>query len=141
VDRGHAADLDSAARSNGGELHMSKNIIKLIACLAWAGVAISSATPADALLVTTSTGPYATCSAEWQYRNNASCTGMTFLTSYQQQIKFVTTACSGGACSMAFAPSIYTENVYGTGRKTTTSYGLCDPSFLQYIYGLGTCAC
>jgi hypothetical protein len=39
------------------------NIIKLVAGLAWAGAAISSATPVNALAITNQTGNYAACGA------------------------------------------------------------------------------
>jgi hypothetical protein len=117
---------------------MNTNIIKLVAALAWGGVAVSSAAPANALAATANTGPYASCSNTHEAYARAAC-GYQF--NYRQYIKVYSLggACSSGACSSTTMVT-YVESAYGTGRKTTTPVLLgCDQVY--NIYGLGTCAC
>jgi hypothetical protein len=119
------------------------NIIKLVAALGWAGVAVSSATPASAIAVTYQSGPYAACS------NNADAfqasfygcdASATFSTSYLQRIQFVTQTCNGGGCQPG-ASSVYTDFIYTTGRKPASLLDwTCDGDMIL-IYTLGSCAC
>jgi hypothetical protein len=129
------------------------NILKLVACLTWAGVAVSSATPASAIAVTNQTGSYASCSNASQAATNTFCGtphnpmddydniyagDPTVYTSYMQQIKFVSVACSGGGCQ-GDNGQVYVEGLYGVGRKVVTGLDSCDGYW--YKYGLDTCAC
>jgi hypothetical protein len=125
---------------------MNMNVVKMIAGLAWAGAAISSAAPADALLITFQTGAYATCNPEWEYYNSWVECPLTpgepepFTGWYRQKIRFLTQGCNTGACSQD-AFWVYTDFIYEDfGRKTTTLYRSCYGTD-NAIYGLGTCGC
>ena len=107
--------------------------------VAWALAALSAAQPAGAVAMTTQGQySYASCSAN----NNAGgvendCTDYTW--NFDQNIKFISTACSSGACSGTGL--VFTDIVYGTGRKVTTLLiGDCGGSGYD-VYGLGSCAC
>jgi hypothetical protein len=117
-----------AARMN------NTNILKLVACLSWAGVAVSSATSANAFAFTTQSGNYASCSNDFSYYARQVCE---VNADYTQNIKFVSTACSSGAGCSSDTGIVYTTMLYWTGRKSTTSFGVCELNF----YGLDTCAC
>jgi hypothetical protein len=109
---------------------------RLVACVAWAGVAISSATPADALIVSKVGGaPYANCSADWNYYYHASC-GMEF--HVVQRIRMVSQACNGGTCDNE-SGGIMVEFVYASSRKIAEQVADCGP--YSYLYGLDTCSC
>jgi hypothetical protein len=112
--------------------------LKLIACLAWAGVAISSATPASAIAFTYTAGAsYASCSADTEVINWELC-GIPF--EYYQTIKFVSTACSSGGC--AGQGDTYVEFAYSPGRKVATFWSGCtDSAATGNLYNLGSCAC
>jgi hypothetical protein len=123
----------------------TSNIIKLVACLAWAGVAVSSARPADAYAITTQTGTYATCAAqsstlfqEWCIFAVGEDLFYRYETGYVQQIKFVSTACNQGGCTPD-ATQVAVDFAYPVGRKTVTSHTTCGAN--KNVYGLGTCAC
>jgi hypothetical protein len=115
---------------------MNTNVIKLVACLAWGGVAVSSASPANALLATSTSasGGYATCGGSAISETFEYC-GITF--NYIQSVRLQDRACNGGGCA---SPNIHNwvEGVYSSGRKTATLQQTCDTAS---IYGLGTCAC
>jgi hypothetical protein len=113
---------------------MNSNIIKLVACLAWGGAAVSSATPATAMVATTQSGSYAACTAMFYGTTSTICYNVM---NYQQLIKFNAIACGTGGCS-ADSFMVYTDTVYGSGRKTTTSVGFCSPNS---FYWIGTCSC
>jgi hypothetical protein len=120
---------------------MNVPMIKLAACVAWAGAAVSSASPANAYAVTSQVGDYASCSASyttisknWCYDGESRT--WAFATYYAQNIKFVSTPCSSGGCSDT--GNVYTEFLYGPGRKIVTPATPCDAS---NIYGLDTCGC
>jgi hypothetical protein len=120
-----------------------KKTFALVACFAWAAVALSTVSPANAVAITTQTGSYATCSAS--YTTQAS-TGtcleageyMGFPMDYMQTMKFVSTACSGGACSSDSATAA-TDTVYPTGRKQTYLAASCMGG--KRMYDITTCAC
>jgi hypothetical protein len=124
---------------------MNTNIFKLAAALAWAGVAVSSATPADASLITSQTGSYATCHPDTQtvfgYLDCPLALGEPepFSYNYKQTIRFISVGCNAGGCSTD-TTWVYTDTSYGTGRKTTSVERSCRGTTLK-IYGLGTCAC
>jgi hypothetical protein len=124
---------------------MNTNIIKFVACLAWAGAAVSSTTSANALAITTQSGSYASCSAnyttsaqfhECSVNNNTDTVGID--TYYMQTIKFVYTTCNSGGCS-SDTGTVYTDIIYASGRKTTSLVTSCFTSGRRY--GLGTCSC
>jgi hypothetical protein len=117
------------------------NIIKLVACLAWVGVAVSSATPADARAYTWATGSYASCGNSYSATSEQVCNlgypyGYIATATYVQQIKLVETGCSAGGCN-ADNDSVWTDMVYPTGRKSVSLYLTCDLN----VYDLGSCAC
>jgi hypothetical protein len=111
------------------------NIIKLAACLAWAGVAVSSATPASAYAVTLQIGDYAACSANIETGSTNFC-GQTW--PYKQTIKFLGDPCNGGGCTEGSGVT-YTDFVYEPGRKTAVLEQMCQLS--RRYYGLDSCAC
>jgi hypothetical protein len=124
------------------------NILRLVACLAWAGVAVSSAAPVQAEAITTQVaevGSFAACASAYTSQINHHCgsaaEGEIFYqasTAYTQRIKFVTTPCNSGGCNPENIV-VYVGSVYATGRKTVTGAGwLC---MSKYSYGLGSCAC
>jgi hypothetical protein len=117
---------------------MKTNIIKLVAALAWGGVAVSSATQASAIAVTSQTGNYASCSADYTATSNGNKYCSTFTTSYSQTIKMVSTSCNTGAC--AGSGLVFVGTVYSIGRKIATLQEMCDYGNYK-AYGLGTCAC
>ena len=117
--------------------------------MAWAAVLVANAAPAEALIITDQTfQPYAACS------NNiwAQTVGHCFVehtldddiyevyTGYKQLIKLVSEGCNWRNCSQ-MDPMVFTEFVYGTGRKAVSAAGSlpCDES--MYMYALGSCAC
>jgi hypothetical protein len=120
-------------------------VFGICASLAWGGFALSNATPVEANAYTAQAGTYAACSSS--YTNIADfciCFGaQTCLAfaSYTQVMKFNSTQCSSGSCNSGTA-TVYTDMVYSTGRKTTTSNGTCftGTGTLNW-FGLGACAC
>jgi hypothetical protein len=123
-------------------------ILKTSACLAWLGLGVASSASANAFAITTQIGDYATCSASYAGYSKAWCYDMEFhtyelYTSYTQQIKLVSTACSSGPCSSDNA-TVYTDAVYPVGRKTASSQGpacVSGGGATNYYYNLGSCAC
>jgi hypothetical protein len=121
------------------------NIIKLIACLAWASVAVSSANPANASAITTQVGTFAACASQYsstiQYHcpySDASEIFYEYQTAYKQKIKFVSSTCNTGGC-VQDANDVSVDARYPVGRKVVTgSSPLCG---LKYLYELGDCAC
>jgi hypothetical protein len=117
------------------------NITKLVACLAWAGVAIASAAPADAIAVTFQTGDYAACTTSYEAGGETlfDCNNLVYIdTYYTQRIKFVTPGCNTGGCQ-SDDQTVYTDFVYSTGRKPAGYLSMtCIGS---YIYDLGSCTC
>jgi hypothetical protein len=110
--------------------------LALGACIAWAGLAISMATPADAYMMTwASGGNYANCSAN-KLNSLYYDAGCQHQWTYQQQVAIITTSCNAGGCSSS--GMVYTDMVYGAGRKTLSRGGLCSGG---YVYSLGSCAC
>jgi hypothetical protein len=110
------------------------SIIKLVAALAWGGVAVSSATPATAKASTLQTGSYASCSAASTF-TTVEC-GATMY-AYTQTIKFGSTACGAGGCG-GFGGTALVESHYNEGRSIATLLGTCGG---RNVYGLGSCAC
>jgi hypothetical protein len=111
------------------------NLFKMGVCIAWAALAISSATPATATVLTNQNGDYAACSADTstQYQLWTACQ---METSYIQTIRFISTSCGAGGCNDGNGMT-YSEFEYDPGRKTTNYLGACTLN----IYGLGSCAC
>jgi hypothetical protein len=111
------------------------SIIKLVAALAWAGVAVSSATPANALAMTTQSGDFANC-PDGSY-DPWSGTLCGYSKNYLQAVKFISTACGSSSCSQGGAAT-YTDFIYVVGRKVTTRIDSCNT---YNVYGLGPCQC
>jgi hypothetical protein len=117
-------------------------IIHAMACLAWAGVALSSAAAADAYVITMqSPQDYASCSADWEYEENPGVV-CDYYTPYIQNIRLLSTHCSQGGCS-GDSYTINTDTLYSYGRKTVTQVSGCAlyAGNYIYIYGLGSCDC
>jgi len=116
---------------------MKVKFVKLAACLAWAGAAVSNAAPADALAATTQLGSYANCSSSFVIEPHTFCS---ISYTYKQTIKFSSTPCSGGGCA---SPSgvTYVDFHYSSGRKDATESGAGCPQYMLHTYQLGNCAC
>jgi hypothetical protein len=129
-----------AARLLKGAITVT-NIIKLAACLAWAGLAVSSATPVDAMVTTRAGfGLYASCSASYSTYADTGLFCDDAVWSYTQNIKFVSSACSTGGCSETTG-SVYVESVYPAGRKPVISLGGCSNSMVYELFDFDTCNC
>jgi hypothetical protein len=114
---------------------MKIDVLKVLACIAWLGAAVTSATPADAHAITKQSGDYAACSANYDVDIRTFCE---FGTSYRQTIRFMSTACnSGGGCDADFS-AVYLDNLAATGRKQAWFDGSCS---LYNVYALGSCDC
>jgi hypothetical protein len=116
------------------EATVHTKLINLAYAIAWAGAAISGATPASALVETYDSGDYASCSNHDYYTYNESCNGSF---GYEQYIRFVSIACSSGDCRGGDI-TLRAEFVYGAGRKVATPYSSCND---MNLYGLDDCAC
>jgi hypothetical protein len=115
---------------------MNIAMIKVVACLAWAGAAISSANTANALVESDMTGPYAACAQSSDYLLYESCNGGFYL---EQLLRFTGTGCSsGGGCWNGLALHQHTDFGYSSGRKPVTEYASCNE---YYLLGLDSCAC
>jgi hypothetical protein len=106
-----------------------------LATIAWASVALSSATPANASAYTMQSGNYAACSANYSAASFTACDSS--YTTYIQTIKFIGTPCDSGDCSNEM-DNVYTDQIYDTGRKTAYLSDFCHS---LYVYGLGSCSC
>jgi hypothetical protein len=117
--------------------NMNINVIKAAACIAWAGVAVLEASPASAIAITQSQrGDYATCVPDYQGFSATFCGE--WQVNYEQFIRFVAHGCNAGGCSATYC-DVWTDFVYGTGRKMVTyEHPQCD---LAAVYELGTCSC
>jgi hypothetical protein len=127
---------------------MNTTILRVSACIAWAGALLASAAPADATAFTAQIGAYASCSGAYETYPNSFETcemkaveyvpGYVYTTEYKQIIKLVSTTCGAGGCQ-SDERVVYTDVIYGAGRKTTTLYdNVCAA---MKMYGFGTCAC
>jgi hypothetical protein len=116
---------------------MNTSLFKWMGCIAWAAVAVSSATPASAKARTPVGGGYASCSASYNPTSEDSC-GLHF--SYGQIIKFINQGCSSGGCSPVSDVTLV-ESVYPLGRKVSYGGGGCSGNNNYYLFDLYTCAC
>jgi hypothetical protein len=118
---------------------MNTNVLKAVAALAWGGLALVTAGSANARLMTTQFGQYATCSGSWGYGTQTfSCIDQFYFNGgYTQNIKLVSTPCNGGACSDQ-AGTVYVEFVYEPGRKPAYLGEVCGG---WRLYDLDTCTC
>jgi hypothetical protein len=116
----------------------TKRILTFAAAFAWAGLAVSAAAPADALVAFANQGgSFATCASGNSPFLWSAC-GYDF--AHYQHIKLVATSCNAGGCTSDKNANV--DFIYSTGRKTTSLVISC--GFLitpYYVYGLGTCAC
>jgi hypothetical protein len=113
---------------------MNTKRLAIAATALWASVAVSQATPADAMAYTTQVGDYAYCSSSSSPTSYSAC-GYEF--NFVQQIRFGQTECSSGGCAPS-GGSVWTESGYTAGRKTAELVEYCGT---RTIYGLGSCAC
>jgi hypothetical protein len=118
-----------------------KKVFAVIASLAWAGVAVSSATPANARALTTGYGQYAACTMVTD-------TGSFYTTcdgeyNYKQLMKFISTSCnSGSGCSNPPDTDVFVESLYTSGRKQVTHALIaCDIPDGMNLLQLGSCNC
>jgi hypothetical protein len=115
---------------------MNTSVLKLVAGLAWAGLAISGAAPASAYLYTSQTGPYAACSANVE-ASPPETEGCGYMLPYKQYIKLTSVGCNQGCSSLT--GWCHTNFIYGTGRKVTSLQSTCEG--YGYLYNLGSCSC
>ena len=111
--------------------------IKLVACLAWTGAALASATPANAILASPQqAGNYATCGTGYFALEQNLCS---FQMHYEVNVRVHAIGCgAGGTCTQQnWNPA---DIIYSLGRKVTTHIGNC-PGDFWYGYQLGACAC
>jgi hypothetical protein len=118
---------------------MNTTLIKLLPCIVWGAVAVSSATPANAQILTAQSGSYAACSQDYDYNRGGDfpCGDLTFFAEYLQRIRLVGTPCSSGGCAPD-SGDVYTEFLYDTGRHFTMWQTECSG---YNVYALGTCNC
>jgi hypothetical protein len=136
--------LRVALRGADGGCVMNKKAFSVLAATLWAGAAMASASPADALVygVNIVGGNYLSCSQNYVADPVEAC-GYVF--NYAQTIRFITTTCNSGAC--AAEGNKYVEQVYTSGRKTASHLSTCgyaDPEMLgpvSSIWAVGSCAC
>jgi hypothetical protein len=113
---------------------MNRTILRMVAGMAWAGLAVVTATPANAKLQTSQSGSYALCSSSQTVDQVDNCNG---LFNYHQNLKLVSVSCSAGNCGPAdWWPNV--EALYGSGRKTTSHITSCNS---WNLWGLNSCAC
>jgi hypothetical protein len=113
---------------------MKTKSVQLMACIAWAALAVSSASPASANAETFQTGSYALCSMRYTTANRVNCNG-TF--NYNMEIKLVNESCNKGSCTPV-DNTVYTEFRYKSGRNITTLLSSCTT---WNLYGFGSCGC
>jgi hypothetical protein len=113
---------------------MNMNQLKLVAGIAWAGAALSSATPASARIYTPLQCAYTNCSSSWNYNASSAC-DVAF--NYRQNMKVVSTTCATGAC-VQDSYTLPAEYVYATGRKLASMPQQCNSI---NIYELSGCSC
>jgi hypothetical protein len=119
---------------------MNLDVIKLTACLAWAGVAVSSATPANALAVTMQYGAYATCSSSITYTTIGTKYCPEVYTAAAQNIKFLSQACNTGGC--IGSSNCYVDFIYNPGRTTTElQETFCGTGGSWRVWALSSCSC
>jgi hypothetical protein len=138
---------------SGEIIDMNTKLFAASACLAWGAALFGSTAPADAYAITSQSGSYATCSANYSPASHVASwcsdeygstdpygTQSTILyTNYEQQIKLVATSCNSGPCSSG-NDLVYTDFIYNTGRKVVSSSTvLCGGN--TWRYEIGTCAC
>jgi hypothetical protein len=112
------------------------NLMRVACCITWAGLIVSMAAPANAYALKdpfNGTGNYASCSATSSVYSST-CGTYTF--NYRQNMRFISTTCSSGACSQTGMTDV--DSIYATGRKTVTVIGAC---FSANVVGLGSCSC
>jgi hypothetical protein len=119
------------------DARMNQTIVKLAACIAWGGLAISSASPVSAYAASVNSGTYANCTMQSQIYSNSIC-GYNF--NYMQFIRFVSMPCSSGFCD-ATVDGTFVETLYPAGRKPATPVTTCSSGTYWYLYSLDSCAC
>jgi hypothetical protein len=115
------------------------NTLKIVACLLWAGVGISAATPANALIETTVSGnkDYAIATFNQTSVVNENCNG---LFNYLQDIRFPRNQCKSGGCAEApEPPATRVDSLYVGGRHELTKLQSCVPG--RWLCELGSCPC
>jgi hypothetical protein len=112
---------------------MKTTVLKLVACLAWMGAAVSSATSADALALTSIGGEYATCSGSYRSATVVACD---IYFSYEMRMVLVSESCSSGNCGM-LTPWTKTDIVYSYGRKQAAPYFNCGSGTVYELYSCG----
>jgi hypothetical protein len=123
---------------------MKTTLFKIGAAIAWAGAAIVSASPANAMALTWQSGDYAACSSNYYYgQYTATCDDGASGTQYidfnaVQHIRFIQAACNSGNCA-ADSFDVQVEFLYGTGRKRVSGTGMSCGG--MNLYGIDTCAC
>jgi hypothetical protein len=117
------------------------NLFRTIACVVWAGAAISSAAPADAKAISLAApSRTATCNPMVDYTMGfSSCDGDFPI---RQTVRFLDASCSQGACAQQPDIVVYVEFIYDLGRHSVSEYFTqpCTPEDYHMI-ALGSCQC
>jgi hypothetical protein len=129
------ATLDARGDTEG-TWKMNKKHLILAACIAWAAVAVSSASPANAMMLTNQVGNYATCATPYVTGAPPNC-GDGRAWNYAQTIRLVSTTCSSSSCSAT--GSVWVESLYSVGRKVVSLEGEC--GYKYHVYAAGSCLC
>jgi hypothetical protein len=109
----------------------------LVPCLLWGGLAIASATPANALAESVQTGNIVNIAANYEAKIFESCNGYF---SYSQTIRFLTGACNLGTCrDFGDLNGANVDSVYPVGRRQVMALDGCQPG--RSLYELTSCAC
>jgi hypothetical protein len=120
-------------------VYLMANTLKIVACLLWAGVGISAATPANALMETTVGGKksYGIVGGNWAAQVDENCNGVF---NYLQDIRFPNIRCNSGQCMEAWlTPTARVDNLYVWGRLELTLLQSCLPD--RWLMEIGSCPC
>jgi hypothetical protein len=106
----------------------------LVAGIAWASVAVSSAAPANARVATGMQASYVSCATTYSSVSQTYC-GTSF--NYRQLMKVISSSCATGVCVQQDL-GLVCESTYPIGRKTAYLDSTCD--YVKF-YSLSPCAC
>jgi hypothetical protein len=113
------------------------NTRRVFSYLIWAGVAVSTAAPVNAeVLSSVPNGSYAACSANYIADDTHPC--MPAGAFYIQNIHIWSESCNQGACQDQEG-MVWTQFIYPSGRKTANFQGWTCGDY--YRYTLGDCGC
>jgi hypothetical protein len=116
---------------------MNSMMSRVVPCMLWAGVAIASTTPANALASSAQTGNVANVSSNYVAGDFGTCNAPF---AYIQTMRFVTSGCSAGNCKeLGETSGVLVDYVHTVGRRDVEHLFSCDPT--RSFYALGSCPC